>query len=117
MGDLASPSATKRSTGTSTSRGHLLTGSAAMAGRDRTRMAELMLQIEDNQSEIEMQRAEIRRLREQVHTLLSRAEQSASTSPDDSGSARLQRPFSTASLEHGAALSEHGMARATSALR
>lgn len=53
------------------SRGQLFKGSASVSGRDRSRMVEVTLQNEMQQRENEMQRAEIRRLREQVHVLLS----------------------------------------------
>ena len=64
-------------------RGQLFKGSASVSGRDRSRMAEMQLQNEDSQRELEMQRAEIRRLREQVHVLLSHSGATGTMASDD----------------------------------
>merc|ERR1711998_383276 len=49
---------------------------------DRARMAEMAIRLDENNREIEMQKLEIRRLREQVRTLLRRGSIGADMGPD-----------------------------------
>ena len=49
--------------------GKLLKGPASAMGRERARTAEVLMSLEANQREMAMQRAEILRLREQIHAL------------------------------------------------
>ena len=51
------------------SAGTLLKGNASAMGRERARTAEVLMSLEANQREMQMQRAEILRLREQVQLL------------------------------------------------
>ena len=51
------------------SSGKLLKGSASVMGRERARTAEVLMTLEANSREMAVQRAEIVRLREQVHYL------------------------------------------------
>jgi len=111
--NLTATKSTQRAPGL-ISRGQLLTGSASVTGRERTRLAELMLQIENNQCEIEMQRTEIRRLRDQVHTLLARAQPVA---PPDDDQTLLQRPFSSQDTWTNSFAADRGVPRAVSALQ
>jgi len=54
---------------------------------DRARMAEMAIRLDENNREIEMQKHEIRRLREQVRTLLRRGSMDASMGAPDMGGA------------------------------
>jgi len=49
---------------------------------DRARMAEMAIRLDENNREIEMQKLEIRRLREQVRMLLRRGSQAVAEMPD-----------------------------------
>ena len=49
-------------------------GIAGISNRDKSRTLDMALQLEGSQREMEMQRSEIRRLREQVHTLLAHSD-------------------------------------------
>lgn len=60
--------------GSKGSSGTLLKGSAGVMGRERARTAEVLMTLEANQREMQMQRAEILRLREQVQMLSGGAE-------------------------------------------
>ena len=51
------------------SQGRLLKGPAGAMGRERARTAEVLMSLESNMREMAVQRAEILRLREQVHSL------------------------------------------------
>jgi len=75
------------------SRGQLFKGSASVSGRDRSRMAEVMLQNEGQQQENEMQRAEIRRLREQVHVLLSHSGATGAVASEEPNEQPPERPM------------------------
>merc|ERR1719473_2573507 len=58
----------------SRSTGHLVKGSTRplmQVGRSQAKIATMLQQLDENNREIEMQRMEIRRLREQVHMLMS----------------------------------------------
>merc|ERR1739848_975511 len=62
-------------------RAHPYKGSARQweeMATDRARMAEMAMRLDENNREIEMQKLEIRRLREQVRTLLRRGSVDAS---------------------------------------
>ena len=52
------------------SRGQLLRGSSNAVGRERARTAEMLVALEVNNREMDTQRAEIGRLRQQVHELM-----------------------------------------------
>ena len=71
------------------SAGRLLKGSAGVMGRERARTAEVLMSLEANQREMAVQRAEILRLREQVHALTSSGEGDAGAPASD------QRPVSS----------------------
>lgn len=55
----------------SVSAGQIARGSALVGSRERTKMAEMLAQLDENNREINAQRNEIRRLRDQIGGLLS----------------------------------------------
>jgi len=75
------------------SSGRLLKGSAGVMGRERARTAEVLMTLEANQREMAVQRAEILRLREQVHTL-SGAEDGGAPNDDNRPQSSQERPMS-----------------------
>jgi NADH dehydrogenase/NADH:ubiquinone oxidoreductase subunit G len=76
--------------------GTLLKGSAGAMGRERARTAEVLMTLEGNNREMQMQRSEIMRLREQV-ALLSGSEGAASegAAAGPPAAASEQRPVSS----------------------
>jgi len=77
------------------SRGQLFKGNAGVSGRDRSRIMDITQQLDGNQREMEMQRAEIRRLREQVHLLLSHSSSATGTLAAEQSPSALPRPQSS----------------------
>jgi len=96
-------------------RGQLFKGSASVSGRDRNKLAELTLLTENQQRELEIQRAEIRRLREQVRVLLSHSGATGTAPEQDAES--INRPQSSQEARAPLPDARSGNPRAQSALR
>eukprot|EP00964_Phaeocystis_antarctica_P153293 scaffold121496_cov75-Phaeocystis_antarctica.AAC.1 len=123
-------------------RGQLLKGSASVSGRERAKMAEMLVAQNQSRTEVEMQRSEIQRLREQarshacihpatpgaitlgaracqVHSLLERSGESVAhgtpSQPDDRP--RTSHEVERGTAEDGSPEPNVGMPRASSALR
>ena len=99
------------------SRGQLVRGSASAAGKDRARIAEMLITLEGNSREIEMQRSEIRRLREHVHQLVARTSDGGDDgAAAENGGAAAERPHTSHAPDRGLAVSED-VPRPTSSFR
>ena len=101
------------------SRGQLVRGSASAAGKDRARIAEMLITLEGNSREIEMQRSEIRRLREHVHQLVARTSDGAdagAAAENGGGGGGAERPHTSHAPDRGLAVSED-VPRPTSSFR
>jgi len=101
------------------SRGQLVRGSASAAGKDRARIAEMLITLEGNSREIEMQRSEIRRLREHVHQLVARTSDGGDdgvAAENAGGGGGAERPHTSHAPDRGLAVSED-VPRPTSSFR
>lgn len=120
-GRLASESLPSMRADSGGARGQLLKGSASVSGRERAKMAEMLVAQNQSRTEVEMQRREIQRLREQVHSLLERSGESVAhgtpSQPVADGRPHTSHEVARVTAEDGSPAPNVGMPRASSALR